>query len=105
MISVSGFKVFSTKVEDTLSKHPTIGEIAIIGVPNPERPGSGIVKAYFSIHPDYAYDGDEENLKEEITAFAQEKCSPYQVPKLFEIMDELPLTLVGKVDKKRLRKE
>lgn len=105
MISVSGFKVFSTKVEDTLSKHPAIGEIAIIGVPNPERPGSEIVKAYFSIHPDYAYDGDEENLKKEITAFAQEKCSSYEVPKLFEIMDELPLTLVGKVDKKRLRKE
>ncbi|TKJ23649.1 MAG: AMP-dependent synthetase [Promethearchaeota archaeon Loki_b32] len=104
MIIVGGFKVFSAKLEDTLTKHPAIEMIATIGVPNPDRPGSEIVKAFIQIAPDYEFDGDKEALKENITAFAKEKCSPYEVPKIIEFTEELPLTVVGKVDKKVLRK-
>ncbi len=103
MIIVGGFKVFSAKLEDTLTKHPAIEMIATIGVPNPDRPGSEIVKAVIQIAPDYEYD-NEETLKEEILAFAKKECAPYEVPKLFEFTEELPLTVVGKVDKKLLRK-
>jgi len=104
MLIVGGFKVFSAKLEDTLTKHPAIGMVAIIGVDNPERPGSEIVKAIIQLDSDYSYDGNEEALKTDITAFAKENCSPYEVPKLIEIMEELPLTTIGKVDKKSLRK-
>lgn len=104
MIIVGGFKVFSAKLEDTLVKHPAIGMVATIGVDNPERPGSEIVKAIIQLDVDYKYDGNEEALKKDITAFAKENCSPYEVPKLIEIIEELPLTAVGKVDKKSLRK-
>ena len=104
MIIVGGYKVFSSKVEDTLSNHPAIGMLALIGVPNPDRPGSEIVKAYVQLDPDYAYDGNEKSLKESITAFAKEQCAPYEVPKVIEITAEIPLTAVGKVDKKVLRK-
>jgi len=105
MIIVGGFKVFSTKLEDVLTAHPAIEMIATIGIPNPDRPGSELVKAYIQIDPDYSYDGNEEALKEDIIKFAKEKCAPYEVPKIIEFTEELPLTLVGKVDKKRLRKE
>jgi long-chain acyl-CoA synthetase len=104
MLIVGGFKVFSSKVEDTLTKHPAIGTMAIIGVPNPDRPGSEIVNAHIQLDPDYEYDGNEDALKESIIAFAKEKCAPYEVPKKIHIIDELPLTAVGKVDKKLLRK-
>ena len=104
MLIVSGFKVFSAKLEDTLSNHPAVGMIAIIGVPNIDRPGSEIVKAVIQINPDFEYDGDQESLKEDITSFAKENCSPYEVPKIIEFAEELPLTTVGKVDKKVLRK-
>ena len=104
MIIVGGFKVFSAKLEDTLVKHPAIGMVATIGVDNPDRPGSEIVKAIIQLDADYSYDGNEEALKKDITAFAKENCSPYEVPKLIEITEELPLTAVGKVDKKSLRK-
>ncbi|MFX1326850.1 MAG: AMP-binding protein [Promethearchaeota archaeon] len=103
MIIVGGYKVFSTKVEDTLTKHPAIGMVAIIGIPNPERPGSELVKAVIQLDPDYQYDGNENALKEVITAFAKKECAPYEVPKIIEIAAELPLTAVGKVDKKLLR--
>ena len=104
MIIVGGFKVFSAKLEDTLTKHPAIEMVATIGVPNPDRPGSELVKAIIQIAPDYEFDGDEEALKEKIMAFAKENCSPYEVPKIIEFTEELPLTVVGKVDKKLLRK-
>jgi long-chain acyl-CoA synthetase len=103
MIIVGGFKVFSSKVEDALSKHPAIGVLALIGVDNPERPGSEIVKAYVELDPNYNYDGNEQALKDNITQFAKEKCSPYEVPKAIEIIKEMPLTAVGKIDKKVLR--
>ncbi len=105
MIIVGGYKLFSTKVEDILSKHPAIGMIALIGLPNPDRPGSEIVKAYIQIDPEYEFDGNEDALKENIIKFAKENCSPYEVPKVVEFSKELPLTVVGKIDKKLLRKE
>jgi long-chain acyl-CoA synthetase len=104
MIIVGGFKVFSAKLEDTLTKHPAIGTIATIGIPNPDRPGSEIVKAYIQIDPNYEYDGNETALKTDITKFAKENCAPYEVPKIIEFSQELPLTAVGKIDKKQLRK-
>ncbi len=103
MIIVSGFKVFSVKVEGVMTEHPAIDMIATIGVPNPERPGSEIVKAFVQLKPEYAGQ-DKEALKKDILAFAKEKLTPYEVPKVIEFMDALPLTAVGKLDKKRLRK-
>lgn len=102
MIIVGGYKVFSAKLEDTLTKHPAIEMVAIIGVPNPDRPGSELVKAVIQVAPDYEYD-NEESLKEEIIAFTKKECAPYEVPKIIEFTEELPLTVVGKVDKKLLR--
>jgi len=104
MIIVGGFKVFSAKVEDTLAKHPAVGMIALIGEPNPDRPGSEIVNAYIQVDPDFEYDGNEEALKEDFINFAKENCAPYEVPKKIHIMEDIPLTVIGKIDKKTLRK-
>jgi long-chain acyl-CoA synthetase len=104
MIIVGGYKVFSAKLEDTLTKHPAIEMVATIGIPNPDRPGSEIVKAFIQLDPDFKYDGNEEALEADIIAFAKDNCAPYEVPKSIEISEELPLTTVGKVDKKLLRK-
>jgi long-chain acyl-CoA synthetase len=91
MIIVGGFKVFSSKVEDILANHPAIGTLA------------ELVKAFVQLDPDYSFDGDQDALKENIIEFAKEKCSPYEIPKIIEIIDEMPLTAVGKIDKKVLR--
>lgn len=103
MIIVGGFKVFSTKIEDILSKHPAIGMIALIGIPNPRRPGSEIVKAFIQVNPNFRYNGTEDDLKENINSFARKNCAPYEVPKIIEFVSSLPLTSVGKIDKKILR--
>ena len=102
MLIVGGFKVFSREVEEKLHDHPAIELCAIIGVPNPKRPGSELVKLVARLNP--AYQGkSQEDVKEEIRLFARENMSPYKVPKIIEFMEKLPLTPVGKVDKKALR--
>jgi long-chain acyl-CoA synthetase len=105
MIIVSGFKVFSKKVEEVLSEHPSISMIATIGIPNPDRPGSEIVKAYAIVKSEYLTGRDPERIKEDLLNFAADRLAPYEVPKFIEFRDELPLTAVGKIDKKVLRKE
>ena len=102
MLIVSGFKVYSVHVEDVMTKHPDIQLIAIIGVPNPDRPGAEIVKAVIQLK-----EGVEatESVKESIQQYAQQHLSKYEVPKIYEFKEELPLSLVGKVLKKELREE
>ena len=104
MIIVGGFKVFSKKVEEILTAHPAIEMIATVGVPNPERPGSEFVKAFVMVSKEYE-DKENKEIENEIIAFAKEKLAPYEVPKMIEIRKDLPLTTVGKLDKKLLRAE
>jgi long-chain acyl-CoA synthetase len=104
MIIVGGFKVFSKMVEEVLAGHPAVDTIAIVGVPNPERPGSEIVVAALTLVPGKK-GGSGKSIEGELAAFAKKKLAPYERPKKFVVRDELPLTSVGKVDKKALRQE
>ncbi|MFX1315043.1 MAG: AMP-binding protein [Promethearchaeota archaeon] len=102
MLIVSGFKVYSVHVEEVMTKHPDVSIIAIIGVPDPNRPGSEIVKAVIQLKEGVSA---TESVKENIQKYAEENLSKYEVPKLWEFREELPLTMVGKVLKKALREE
>lgn len=103
MIIVGGYKVFSAKVENMFAEHPAIDLIALVGSPNPERPGSEIVKAYVQLRPEWADPGKHEQVKQDLIAYAKQRCTPHETPKAFEFLNPIPLTAVGKVDKKVLR--
>ncbi len=102
MLIVGGYKVFSREVEETLYEFPDIEFCAIVGVKDPKRPGNDLVKAVIQLKEN-AKGKDREKLKNELNAYSRENMAPYKVPKLVEIIDEIPLTAVGKVDKKMLR--
>ena len=102
MLIVGGYKVFSREVEETLYGHPAVKFCAIVGLPNPDRPDSEIVKALIQLDPSHQ-DKDRGDVEKDIAAFCQENMAPYKKPKKIEFVDELPLTAVGKVDKKALR--
>lgn len=101
MIIVSGYKVFSVEVDDKMNKHPAIELCSCIGLPDPDRPGSEIVKLYVLLKK--GYDVNEE-IKSDILKYAEENLAKYKIPKIIEITNQLPLTSVGKIDKKALRK-
>ncbi len=102
MLLVGGFNVYSKQVEETLYDIPEIELCAIIGVPNPDRPGSEIVKAVIQLK-ESAKGGNENPLKDKILTYCRANLAPYKVPKIIQMIDEIPLTAIGKVDKKVLR--
>jgi long-chain acyl-CoA synthetase len=102
MLIVSGFKVYSVHVEDILTKHPDIEMVAIIGLKDPDRPGSEIVKAVVQLK-----EGIEpsEKVKADLKSYAAEHLSKYENPRLWEFQETLPLTTVGKILKRALRED
>ncbi|MFX1566736.1 MAG: long-chain fatty acid--CoA ligase [Promethearchaeota archaeon] len=100
MIDVSGFKVYPREIEDVLFEYEPIEKAAIIGVPDPDLPGSEKVKAYIVLKDGYQ---DTEEAKNEIKEFLRKNVAPYKVPKFIEFRKELPETLVGKVQRKELK--
>ena len=102
MIIVSGYKVYSVHVEDVLTKHPDIEICALIGVKDPKRPGSEIVKAVVKLKKGVA---PTDAVKDNIQKFAKESLSKYENPKIWDFREELPLSAVGKVLKRELRVE
>lgn len=101
MIIVSGYKVFSVEVDNKMNKHPAIELCSCIGIPDPDRPGSEIVKLHVLLKKEYEAN---EEIKADILNYAKEHLAKYKIPKIIEISDHLPLTAVGKIDKKALRK-
>ena len=102
MINVSGFKVFSVEVDDKMNKYPAIELCSSVGIPDPDRPGSEIVKLYVLLKK--GYEATEET-KNDILKYAQDNLAKYKIPKIIEFIEEMPLTTIGKVDKKLLRKK
>ena len=100
MINVSGFKVYPRELEDCLFEHEAVENAAVIGVPNPDIPGSERVKAYIVLKDGYQ---ESEETEAEIKEFCREAVAPYKVPKFIEFRKELPETLVGKVLRKDLK--
>lgn len=96
MINVSGFKVFPNEVEDALSSHPDIVEVAVVGVPDGE--GSETVKAFIVT-------ANEQLTVDQVRKFAKETLTAYKVPHLVEFRTELPKTNVGKILRRQLRDE
>ena len=75
---------------------------AIVGLPDEKRPGNDIVKAVVQKTKDVE-DQDAAVLEKGILDYCRLNMAPYKVPRLMEFVKEIPLTAVGKVDKKVLR--
>jgi long-chain acyl-CoA synthetase len=95
MISASGFKVWPREVEDVLIAHPAVREAAVIGEPDPYR--GETVKAFVSLKTGAAVD------LADMVAHCRERLAAYKVPRAIEVVDELPKTLTGKIQRVLLR--
>ena len=102
MLIVGGYKVFSIEVEDTLSKLDCVELSAVVGTPDKNRPGNDVVNLFVQLNPKDV-EKDKAVLKTEIIAFCRGNMSPYKVPKHIFFVDQLPVTAVGKLDKKVMR--
>jgi long-chain acyl-CoA synthetase len=95
MLLVSGFNVYPRELEEVLCQHAAVAEAAVIGVPD-ERSGSRI-RAY--VVPRSGASLDVATLEGHCRA----NLAPYKVPREFRILERMPKTSVGKIDKKQLQ--
>lgn len=102
MLIVGGYKVFSVEVENKLKELDEVELSAVIGKPDEESPGNDVVNLYVQLSEAGKALG-EEAAREKILSFCKEKMAPFKVPKVIHIVDAIPLTPVGKIDKKALR--
>jgi len=95
MINAAGYKVWPREVEDVLYAHPGIREAAVVGIPDAYR--GETVKAVVSLKA-----GTTTN-PEELIEHCKANMAAYKVPRILEIVDDLPKTVTGKILRRSLR--
>ena len=95
VIRRGGENISSVLVEKTLREHPSVNEVAVIGVRHPVLGQE--VKAYVVARDPVSAD--------ELRAFAAERLAKFQVPTLWEFRDSLPKTPTQRVEKYKLREQ
>ena len=98
MIVSSGYNVSGVEVENVLMAHASVGECAVVGIPDEAR--GQIVKAFVVPAPGV---GGSEALARELQGFVKSELAPYKYPRAIEFVAELPRTLTGKLQRHRLR--
>jgi long-chain acyl-CoA synthetase len=93
MAIVGGYNVYPREIEEVLCAHPAVAEAAVVG--GPDAYWGEVLHAYVSARGPT----DEGQL----LAHCRERLAKYKIPATLEIMDALPKTTVGKVDKAALK--
>ena len=96
MIITGGENVYSPEVERVLAEHPSVMEVAIIGVPD-DRWGE-TVKAVVGLNP------GTEATEEELIGYCPERLAKFKCPTSVDIIDALPRNPTGKILKRDLRR-
>ncbi len=94
MILVSGFNVYPNEIEDFVSMHPGVLEVAAIGVPDEK---SGEVVKIFVVKKDPNLTADA------LRDFCRTGLTAYKVPRHVEFRTELPKSNVGKILRRELK--
>ena len=100
VIKTGGEWISSLALEDLVSRHPAVREVAVVGIADPqwgERPFALLV-----VREGHVIDARE--LKEHLKPFVElGHLSKWAIPSQIAVVTEIPKTSVGKLDKKRIR--
>lgn len=97
LVIVSGFNVYPSEVEDVIAEVPEVAGVAVIGVED-EQTGEAVV-AYVQPRPE----ADRVRLVEQVQAHCATRLARFKQPSKVHLVDDLPYTHTGKVQKGRLR--
>jgi len=96
MIISGGMNVYSIEVENVVNQHPAVAMSACFGIPHADWGEAVCVYAVLR--------SGSTCSEAEIIDFCKQRISKYMVPKTVKFIEALPLTGIGKIDKKELRK-
>ena len=89
-INMAGMKFFSEEVEEVLDRHPAIARSRVIAREHPHLGQIPIAEIVLS-------DPDEKPSPRDLTTFCKEHLPAYKVPRQFQVLEDLPTTVTGKV--------
>jgi len=95
MLKVKGKWLSPKEVENCLLEHEAVGEAAVVGVRNPE----GLVRPVAWVIPKQPSADLSDTLREHVAS----RLASYKAPAIVYVVDELPRTHLGKVDRGELR--
>lgn len=95
MVITGGENVYPAEVENLLGAHPSILEVAVIGIPD-EKYGEALLAIA-------ALKQGASLTQDELLAFCREKIAGYKIPRQLKIVDALPRNASGKILKTTLR--
>jgi long-chain acyl-CoA synthetase len=98
MVIRGGYNVYPREVEETLLRHPAVGQVAVFGLPDPQY-GEEVSAAVIR---DPA---GGEVTEQELSAWAKEKLAAYKYPRRIFFVDAFPLGPSGKVLKRELQEQ
>lgn len=102
MIVTGGFNVFPREVEDVVAEHPSVAQVCVIGTPD-EKWGEAVT-AVVVLRADVPTDEQSiAAMTAEIQAAVKERKGSVQSPKQVVVVDSVPVTALGKPDKKAVR--
>jgi len=98
MIISGGVNIYPQEVENALTLHPAVFDLAVIGVPDEEM--GEVVKAV--VQPAEGVEPGPE-LEAELLAFLSGRIARFKVPRSIDFVAELPRTATGKLQKHKIR--
>ena len=102
MIVTGGFNVYPREVEDVVAEHPAVAQVCVIGTPD-EKWGEAVT-AVIVLRPGHADDPDSvATVAAEIQAAVKDRKGSVQSPKQVVVVESVPVTALGKPDKKAVR--
>lgn len=96
MALIGGFNVYPATVENALKNHAAVFEVGVAAIPHPEKVGQEALQAWIVRQPDH------EVTPEELIDFCEDYLAPYEIPRRFVFVDELPKSTVGKTLRREL---
>ncbi|WP_171178318.1 AMP-binding protein [Ruegeria sp. HKCCD8929] len=96
VITSSGYRIGPAEIEDCLLTHPAVATVGVVGKPDPLR--TEIVKAYVVLKP------RAEASVEELQGWVKDRLAQYSYPREIAFLEELPMTMTGKVIRKELKR-
>jgi len=98
IIISSGYRIGPFEIESVLIEHPAVKESAVVASPDEIR--GEVVKAFILLTEGYR---PTDALVEELKEFVKKQTAPYKYPRRIEFIDELPMTISGKIKRRELR--
>jgi acyl-CoA synthetase (AMP-forming)/AMP-acid ligase II len=93
-----GYNVYPAEVERVLSEHDAVAQVAVLGVPDPVLGEIGVA----FVVPARTPSDERSPALDDLRTFCKAALADYKAPDRLVVVDALPLTSVGKVDKRSL---